>query len=328
MHHPNQGTRPLLRATAAALLLASTLAHGQAYPSKPISLVVPFPPGGTTDALGRALGDELGKSLGQPVIIDTKPGAGSTIGADYVAKARPDGYTLLLGAVHHTIATSAYKHLTYNFSHDFAPITTAVVAPNLMTVNPNKLPVKSVGEWVTLVKASPGKYSFGSNGNGTAQHLLGAQIQNATGVTLLHVPYKGSGPLTTDLIGGQVDMSFDTITSVQPHVKSGRLRTLATVTDKRIPQFPDVPTLDEAGIKGVTVRTWFGILAPAGTPKDIVTHLNAEMVKVMATPTFKQRMYDIGCEIVADSPEQMAARIKDDTERFAKLVKAAGVSVD
>ncbi|MDB5802801.1 MAG: transporter [Betaproteobacteria bacterium] len=324
----NKGTRQGLRFLGASLLFASTLACGQNYPNKPISLVVPFPPGGTTDALGRALSDDLSKSLGQPVVIDSRPGAGSTIGADYVAKSRPDGYTLLLGAVHHTIATSAYKHLNYSFTRDFAPITTAVVAPNLMTVNPNKLPVRNVAEWVTLVKAAPGKYSFGSNGNGTAQHLLAAQVQSAAGVTLLHVPYKGSGPLTTDLIGGQVDMSFDTITSVQPHVKSGRLHTLATVTDKRIPQFPEVPTLDEAGIKGVTVRTWFGILAPAGTPKEIVAQLNAEMVRIMATPAFQKRMFDIGCETVADTPDQMAARIKDDTERFAKLVKAAGVSVE
>jgi len=316
------------RAGLLALSLTSTLACGQAYPNKPISLVVPFPPGGTTDALGRALSDDLSKTLGQPVVIDSRPGAGSTIGADYVAKSRPDGYTLLLGAVHHTIATSAYKHLPYSFSRDFAPITTAVLAPNLMTINPNKLAAKNVTEWVALVKAAPGKYSFGSNGNGTAQHLLGAQVQNAAGVTLLHVPYKGSGPLTTDLIGGQVDMSFDTITSVQPHIKSARLRALATVTDKRAPQFPDLPTLDEAGLKGVTVRTWFGILAPAGTPKEIVTQLNAEMVKIMATPAFQKRMFDIGVETVADTPEQMAARIKDDTERFAKLVKAAGVSVD
>jgi len=323
-----KGRHQGIRILGVSLWFASALACGQAYPSKPISLVVPFPPGGTTDALGRALSDDLSKVLGQPVVIDSRPGAGSTIGADYVAKSRPDGYTLLLGAVHHTIATSAYKHLPYSFTRDFAPITTAVLAPNLMTINPGKLPVKSVTEWVALVKAAPGKYSFGSNGNGTAQHLLGAQVQNAAGVTLLHVPYKGSGPLTTDLIGGQVDMSFDTITSVQPHIKSGRLRALATVTDKRAPQFPDLPTLDEAGLKGVTVRTWFGILAPAGTPKEIVTQLNAEMVKIMATPGFQKRMYDIGVETVADTPEQMAARIKDDTERFARLVKAAGVSVD
>lgn len=328
MNTSNKGARRGASVAGAALCLVSSLAFGQAYPSKPISLVVPFPPGGTTDALGRALSDDLSKSLGQPVVIDSRPGAGSTIGADYVAKARPDGYTLLLGAVHHTIATSAYKHLNYNFGRDLAPITTAVVASNLMTINPNKMPVKTVAEWVALVKPAPGKFSFGSNGNGTAQHLLAAQVQNSSGVSMLHVPYKGSGPLTTDLIGGQVDMSFDTITSVQPHVKSGRLRALATVTDKRVPQFPEVPTLDEAGIKGVTVRTWFGILAPAGTPKEIVTQLNGEMVKIMHTPSFQKRMFDIGTETVADTPEQMAARIKDDTERFAKLVKEAGVSVE
>ena len=198
----NKGPHPVLRALGASLLFASTLACGQAYPSKPISLVVPFPPGGTTDALGRALSDDLSKVLGQPMVIDSRPGAGSTIGADYVAKSRPDGYTLLLGAVHHTIATSAYKHLPYSFTRDLAPITTAVLAPNLMTVNPTKLPVKNVVEWIALVKPAPGKYSFGSNGNGTAQHLMAAQVQNAAGVSLLHVPYKGSGPLTTDLIGG------------------------------------------------------------------------------------------------------------------------------
>jgi tripartite-type tricarboxylate transporter receptor subunit TctC len=318
-----------LKRGALALLcaLAPAISSAQTYPTRPVTLVVPFPPGGTTDVLARTLGQDLGKSLGQPVVIESKPGAGATLGADYVAKSKPDGYILLMGAVHHTIATSAYKKLPYDFARDLAPISTVALVPNVMAVNPN-LPAKNVGELLALAKAAPKKYTFGSNGNGTGQHLIGAQFEIMGGVQLLHVPYKGSGPLTTDLLGGQIDMSFDTITPLLPHIKAGKLRALAVTTARRAPALPEVPTLDEAGLKGFDMGTWFGVLAPAGTPKEIITRLNSDMVKIINSPEFRKRMDEIGAGGVGNTPEQMAAQIKEDTERFARLVKAANVSIE
>jgi tripartite-type tricarboxylate transporter receptor subunit TctC len=307
--------------------LAGGNAMAQAWPSRPISLVVPFPAGGTTDVLARAVGLELSKSLGQPVIVESRPGAGSTLGADYVAKAKPDGYTLLMGAVHHTIATSVYKKLPYDFQKDLAPVTTVALVPNVLVVNAN-VPATNVRELLALAKADPGKLTFGSNGNGTGQHLIGAQFEGMGGVQLLHVPYKGSGPLTTDLLGGQITMSFDTITPVLPQIKAGKLRALAVTTATRSRALPDVPTLDESGLKGFNLGTWFGVLAPAATPREIVTRLNSEIVKIINSPEFKKKMDDIGAEPIGNTPEQMARQIRDDTERFAKLVKDAKVSIE
>ena len=322
--------RTMLQAGAMALGLGvAGLAFAQpaAWPARPISLVVPFPAGGTTDVLARALAERLQQSLGQPVIVESKPGAGATLGADHVAKARPDGYTLLVGAVHHTIATSVYKKLPYDFQKSFQPLTVIAMVPNVLTVSATS-PVKSVAELVALAKAAKPELSYGSNGNGTAQHLIGTQFQNQTGVTLLHVPYKGSGPLTTDLLGGQVTMSFDTITPVLPHIQAGKLRPLAVTTAKRSSALPDTPTLEEAGLKGFDIGTWFGVLAPAGTPKDIVAKLNAEMVKVIQSPEFKKQMEEIGAMTIGDSADQMAARIKGETEKFGKLVKEANVVIE
>jgi tripartite-type tricarboxylate transporter receptor subunit TctC len=273
----------MVHAVALTLAMAGASAMAQGWPSKPISLIVPFPPGGTTDVLARALGDKLSQRLGQPVIVESKPGAGATLGADYVAKSKPDGYTLLVGAVHHTIATSVYKKLPYDFQKDFAPITTVALVPNVLVVNATT-PVKNVAERVAMAKTQPGKLTYGSNGNGTAQHLIGTQFQNSTGTEIVHIPYKGSGPLATDLLGGQITMSFDTVTPVLPHIKGGKLRPLAVTTAKRSSALPDVPTLDEAGLKGFDIGTWFGVLAPAATPKDVVSRLNAEMVKVIESP--------------------------------------------
>jgi tripartite-type tricarboxylate transporter receptor subunit TctC len=315
-----------LAALTAGMLSANVLAQ-QAWPSKPISLVVPFPAGGTTDVLARAIGQELSKNLGQPVIVESKPGAGATLGADYVVKAKADGYTLLMGAVHHTIATSVYKKLPYDFQKDLAPITTVALVPNVLVVNP-QVPAKNVKELLALAKADPGKLSYGSNGNGTGQHLIGAQFESMGAVNMLHVPYKGSGPLTTDLLGGQITMSFDTVTPVLQHIKGGKLRALAVTTAKRSPALPDVPTLDEEGLKGFNLGTWFGVLAPAATPKDIVARLNTEIVKIVNSPDFRKKMDEIGAQPIGDTSMQMAKQIKDDTERFAKLVKDAKVSID
>ena len=302
-------------------------AFAQAWPTKPVTLVVPFPPGGTTDVLARALADKLGPALGQPVIVESKPGAGATLGADYVAKSKPDGHTLLMGAVHHTIATTVYKKLAYDFQKDFVPITTVALVPNVLVINASTA-ATDVKSLVALGKAAPNPFSFGSNGNGTAQHLIGAQFQALTGMPLLHVPYKGSGPLTTDLLGGQIQLSFDTITPVLPHIKSGKLRALAVTTAKRSSALPNVPTLEEAGLKGFDLGTWFGVLAPAATPKDVVAKLSSEMVKVIQSPEFRKRMEEIGAEPIGNSAEQMAQQIKGETEKYAKLVKEAKVTID
>ncbi|MDN3922722.1 Bug family tripartite tricarboxylate transporter substrate binding protein [Roseateles violae] len=323
-HKPNR--RRLLLATA-LFAAATTAVHAQAWPAKPVTLVVPFPAGGTTDVLARALADKLQPVLGQPVIVESKPGAGATLGADYAAKSKPDGYTLLVGAVHHTIASSVYKKLPYDFQKDFQPITEIALVPNVLVVNA-ATPARNVAELVALLKTQPGKFSYGSNGNGTAQHLIGTQFENVTGTDLMHIPYKGSGPLATDLLGGQITMSFDTVTPVLPHIKAGKLRALAVTTAKRSSALPDVPTLDEAGLKGFNIGTWFGVLAPVATPKDIVARLNAEMVKVIQSPDFRKRMDEIGAEPIGNSSDQMAQQIKGETEKFAKLVKDAKVTIE
>jgi tripartite-type tricarboxylate transporter receptor subunit TctC len=317
----------VVQAVALAVAMTGGSAMAQAWPSKPISLIVPFPAGGTTDVLARALAEKLTLSLGQTVIVESKPGAGATLGADYVVKAKPDGYTLLVGAVHHTIASSVYKKLPYDFQKDLAPITMIALVPNVLVVNAST-PANNVTELIALLKAKPGAYNYGSNGNGTAQHLIGTQFENLTGTDLVHIPYKGSGPLATDLLGGQVTMSFDTVTPVLQHIKAGKLRALAVTTAKRSSALPDVPTLDEAGLKGFNIGTWFGVLAPAATPKDILVRLNTEMVKVIQTPEFRKRMDEIGAEPIGNSAEQMAQQIKGETEKFAKLVKDAKVTIE
>ena len=321
-------TTPMRRAmlAAAALCLAGG-AGAQAWPERPITLVVPFPAGGTTDVLARALAEKLQLALGQTVIVESKPGAGATLGADHVAKARPDGYTLLVGAVHHTIATSVYKKLPYDYQRDFQPLTIIAMVPNVLVVSAAS-PAKSVADLVAQAKTARPELSYGSNGNGTAQHLIGTQFQNQTGTTLLHIPYKGSGPLTTDLLGGQVTMSFDTITPVLPHIQAGKLRPLAVTTARRSSALPEVPTLAESGLPGFDIGTWFGVLAPAATPKAISGRLSDEMQKIIRTPEFRKRMDEIGAEPIGNTPEQMARQIREETEKFARLVKQANVVID
>ena len=329
---PHAERFPFTRRTAlqlAALALASVAgaAHAQAWPSKPVSLVVPFPAGGTTDVLARALAERLSPAIGQPVIVENKPGAGATIGADYVAKAKADGHTLLIGAVHHTIASSVYKKLPYDFQKGFEPVTVIAMVPNVLVVNA-RTPAKNVNELVALIKAKPAEASYGSNGNGTAQHLIGTQFQQQTGTRLQHIPYKGSGPLATDLLGGQILMSFDTITPVLPHIKAGKLRPLAVTTAKRSPALPDVPTLQEAGLKDFDIGTWFGVLAPVGTPKPVLDRLSAEATKIIQSPDFRKRIDDIGAQPVGNSPAEMAAQIRSETDKFSLLVKAGNVTVE
>jgi tripartite-type tricarboxylate transporter receptor subunit TctC len=305
-------------------LVGSAIA--QSYPNKTITIVVPFPPGGTTDVLARAVANKLGPALGQSVIVDNKPGAGATLGAGLVAKASPDGYTLLMGAVHHTIAPAVYKTLPYSFEKDFAPITTVALVPNVMVVAETS-PYKTVKDVIAAAKAKPDSLSYGSNGNGTAQHMIGTQFQMLTDTEILHVPYKGSAPLATDLLGGQVTMSFDTITPVLPFIREKKLRPLAVTTAKRSSTLPSVPTMKESGVN-MDIGTWFGLLAPAATPKDITARLNTEIVKIIKSAEFQKQMFDIGAEPVGNTQGQMAKQIADETVKFTSLAKAAKLSIE
>ena len=320
--------RVALHLAVLSLACAAPVAQAQAWPTKPVSLVVPFPAGGTTDVLARALAERLSPAIGQPVIVENKPGAGATIGADAVAKAKPDGHTLLIGAVHHTIASSVYKKLPYDFQKSFEPITVIAMVPNVLVVNAAKTPVKTMGELVAAIKAKPEEASYGSNGNGTAQHMIGTLFQQQTGTKLQHVPYKGSGPLATDLLGGQILMSFDTITPVLPHIKAGKLRPLAVTTAKRSPALPDVPTLQEAGLKDFDIGTWFGVLAPVGTPRPVLDRLSAEATRIIRSADFQKRMDNIGAQPVGNTPAEMAAQIKAETAKFGALVKAGNITVE
>ncbi|KAG1449254.1 hypothetical protein G6F57_016670 [Rhizopus arrhizus] len=278
--------------------------------------------------MARMLAEKVRGSLGQAVIVENRSGAGGNIGADLVAKAPADGYTLVMGAgATHAINPWLFANLPYDPVKDFAPVTTVALVPNVLVVNP-KVNAKDVQGLLTLARAAPGKLTYGSNGMGTGQHLIGAQFEHAGQVQLLHVPYKGSGPLTTDLLGGQIDMSFDTITPVLAHIQSGKLRALAVTTNQRSAALPDVPTMEEAGVKPFNMGTWFGVLAPAAVPKDIVTKLNAEMVAIIQSPDFSRRMAEIGAVPIGDTSEQMRARIGADTENYAKLVKEAKVAIN
>ena len=316
----------MIRATivAGALALLAAGAHAQTYPAKPIRWIVPFPPGGSTDLLARVVGQKLTESWGQTVVVENRGGAGGTVGAAEAAKATPDGYTLFMGAIHHTIATSAYPKLPYDFQRDFAPITVVAIVPNVLVVNPS-IPAKTVPELIAHAKANPGKLTYGSAGMGTAHHLISEVFNSRAGVDILHVPYKGSAPAIADLIGGQVSIMYDTVASCLPHVKAGKIRALAVATAKRSSALPDVPTIAEAALPGFEVTTWFGALAPAKTPKELVAKLNAEIVRILALPDVRKRLLDAGAEPVGNTPEQMAAQIKRETEEYAKVVKQAKI---
>ncbi len=313
-----------------AMLLAGAALGAQAenYPSKPIRMIVPFSVGGTTDILARIIGQELTKAWGQQVIIDNRPGAGGNIGADLVAKSAPDGYTLVMGTVGtHAINASLYKKMPYDTVKDFAPITLVAAVPNVLVVHP-AVPAKSVKELIEYAKANPGKLSFASSGNGTSVHLSGELFKAMAGVSMTHIPYKGSAPAIIDLMGGQVQLMFDNMPTALPHVKAGRLRALAVTSAKRSPAMPDLPTIAEAGVAGYEASSWFGVLAPAGTPSAIVTKLNGEIVRILGLPEIKERLLSQGAEPVGNSPEQFAAHITAEMAKWGNVVKASGAQVD
>ena len=320
----------LTRATTFVAIAAfAALAHAQAsYPSKPIRLVVPFPAGGTTDILARAVAQRLTETMGQPVVVDNRAGAGGNIGADMVAKAPPDGYTLLMGTVGtHAINASLYAKMPYDHVRDFAPVILVAGVPNVLVVNP-ALPVNSVQELIAYGKANPGKLNFASSGNGTSIHLAAELFKTMTGVQMAHVPYKGSAPALVDLAGGQVQLMFDNLPSSLALIKAGKLKALAVTSAQRSAALPDVPTVAESGLAGFEASSWFGLLAPAGTPKDIIAKLNGEVTKWLATPEAKEKLAAQGAIPAGRSPDDFMRHIAAETVKWQKVVKDSGAKVD
>ncbi|HEX4326355.1 MAG TPA: tripartite tricarboxylate transporter substrate binding protein [Burkholderiales bacterium] len=311
----------------AALLPAASFA--QAWPSHPITMIVPFAAGGTTDIVARAMALELGKTFNTSVVVDNRAGAGGTLGAGIAAHATPDGYTIFMSTVAHAIAPSLYgpKRLNYDFERDLAPITEVSSLPNLLLVN-NSVPVKNEKELIAYLKASPGKFSYGSAGNGSIEHLSGALFASLAGVQMIHVPYKGGAPMMTDLISGTIQMAIETSGSAAPQVRSGKVRALGISTAKRSAAFPDVPTMQEAGLPGYEVTTWYGLLAPRGTPPEIITKLYNASAAILKTPDMKKRLEDIGADPGGMPPAEFAAFIKTETVKWAKVVKESGATVE
>jgi len=320
--------RLICRAIAAACItVACVNVHAQSYPDRPVRIIVPSPPGGSTDQLARLMGQKLGEKWGQTVVIENKPGAGLTLGADYVAKQPPDGYTLLMGALHHSIAPAVYKSLPYDFQRDLAPITVVAVVPNVLIV-PQSLPAKSVADLIALARAKPGSLTYGSTGAGTAHHLIGEQFNDMAGVQTLHVPYKGSGPALIDLMGGRIDMMFDTVASCLPHIQSGKVRALAVATSTRSSALPDVPTLDEAGLKGFDIATWFGFLTPTGTPQAVIDKVHLDTVAILKDQAIQKQLLAMGAEPVGNTPQEMTKQIADETIKFKALAQKANLSIE
>jgi len=298
------------------------------YPNKPIKIVVPFSAAGTTDILARAVGNEMQKVWGQSVLIENRPGAGGNLGSDVVAKAAPDGYTLLVGAVSpQAINVTLYPKMPYDVMRDFAHITLIAAVPNILEVHPS-VPVKTVRDLIALAKAKPGQLTYASSGSGTSIHLSAELFKTMAGVDMLHIPYKGSGPAITDLVGGQVNLMFDNLPSSIAQVKAGKLRPIAVTTLKRSPALPDVPTIAESGLPGYDASSWFGMHAPAGTPKDIISKIYGVVSASLRTPEMIERLSSQGAEAVGNTPEEFSEFVRAEIAKWAKVVKASGARVD
>lgn len=333
MRHSSR--RKLLAATA-ALGLAATLPQAWAqvtWPTRPVRIVVPFAPGGTTDLLARALAPELSRVFGQPFTIDNRAGAGGNIGAELVAKAEKDGYTLLMGTVGtHGINKALYKSLPYDPQKDFAPITLVAGVPNVMVMNTDKaraLNIHNVADFIRHAKANPGRLNMASSGNGTSIHLAGELFKNQTGIFMTHIPYRGSGPALNDLLAGTMDVMFDNLPSAMPHIKSGKLTAFAVTSAQRSAVLPDVPTVAEAGkLSGFEASSWFGLLAPAGTASDIVNRVQHEVAKALNLPAVKERLLSQGAIPSGNTPQEFARLIDSEIAKWAAVVKASGAKVD
>jgi len=315
---------------AAGVALAAGPGLAQApdvYPGKPIRFILPFPPGGGTDILGRLISERLAAALGQPVVIENRGGAGGNVGAEAAAKSAPDGHTIVLVAPSLAISPSLYSKLNYDPVKDFAPISLVATVPNVMITHPS-VPAQTLAEFIALARTRPGGMNFGSGGSGTSNHLAGELFNIVAGVKLVHVPYKGVNLAMNDVLGGQVQLVVIGIPAAAPHIKAGRLRALAVVAPQRSPALPDVPTVAEAGLPNFEVITWYGVLAPAGTPRPIINRLNAELVRIMQVPELKERLAAMATDPVTSTPEEFADLIKQEISRWAKVVREAGLKAD
>jgi len=325
---------PVARILAACALLIGVLgaigpaqAQPQAWPTRPVRVVIGFPPGGIVDMVARQLQPRLQAALGQPVIIDNRGGAGGTVGATIASKAPADGYTLFLATIAHSIAPGLYKHLAYDFQRDFDPVALVASTPNVLIVN-EKVPARSVAELVAYIKANPGKVNFGSAGNGSTEHISGELFRSMTKTDIVHVPYKGGAPMMADLMGGQIQMAIETSPSAAPHIRAGKVHALAVTTKTRSPAYPGVPTLDEAGLKGYDMTTWFALMAPHGTPPEIVQRLNAELARAVQQADVARRFEEQGVTAGNMKPAELATFIGAETTKWVKVAKEAGATAE
>ena len=312
---------------AATLIAGSGVVMAQEYPAKAIRVVVPFPPGGGTDYMGRVVMQKVGESLGTTVVIDNRGGAGSSIGTEIVARSPADGYTVLIISGAHAINPSIYAKLPYDSVRDFAPVTMFASGPALLVVHPT-VPAKSVKELIALARARPGQLNYASAGIGTPPHLSGELFKTMAGIDMVHVPYKGNGPAYTDLIGGQVTVMFPNVSTAMAHVRAGKLRALAVTTKNRTPSAPELPTISEAGVPGYDVSSWYGLLAPAGTPPAVVSKLQTEIAKVLRSPDVSKNLTSQGLDLVGNTPEEFSAIIRSEIVKWAKVAKASGARAE
>ena len=313
---------------ALGLLFAAAGALAQSYPTKPIRMLIGFPPGGGTDIIGRLVAQKLGEALGQQIIVDNRSGASGQLAAELVSKAAPDGYTIMMAHIAAiSILPSLVSKLPYNPQKDFAPVSLSAIGPNLLVVHPS-VPAKTVKELVALAKSRPGQLQYASPGAGTVQHLAGELFKLQAKVDMLHVPYKGSGQSIVDLIAGHVHLDFDAVPPVINFVRQGKLRALAVTSAKRFSLLPDMPTIEESGVPGFDMSTWWGIVAPAAVSKDIINKLNTEMVKAIRQPDAKEKISSVGADIVGNTPDEFAAFIRAETEKYARIIKAANIKID
>lgn len=322
--------KPLTLATVVlglAVALATPAAHA-AYPERPIRWIVPFPAAGAMDNIARTLGEEMSQTLGQSIVVENRPGAGGNIGAELVARSPADGYTMLIVANGMAVNPALYRKLSYDPIKDFAPVSLLAVVPNVLVANKAKTTAKTVPEVIASAKSQPGKYTYASAGNGTSIHLAGELFTSMAGVELLHVPYKGSGPAVTDLLGGQVDYMFDSITSAKPHIDAGKLTAIAVTTSKRSAALPNVPTVAEAGLPGYELSPWFAAFVPAGTPPAVVETLNRAMVEALRKPAVQKRLAAIGAEPIGSTPAELKQHLAKETDKWGKLIRSRGIRAD
>ncbi|AOG24397.1 Bug family tripartite tricarboxylate transporter substrate binding protein [Acidovorax sp. RAC01] len=327
---------PIRRTLAVAVAAAFTLILSEpalaqtdaAWPTKPIKWVVPFPPGGAMDVIARTLGEKAARELGQAVVVENRPGAGGNIGADYVAKQPADGYTIMITSIGMATNRALYPKLTYDPVRDFAPISLLAVVPNVLVVNAANTSDRSVKDVVARAGKEPGKLTYASAGNGTSIHLAGEVFASMAGVQMTHIPYKGSGPAVTDMLGGQVDLMFDSITSARPHIQSGKLRALAVTTARRSPALPDVPTVAEAGVPGYEVSPWFAVFARTGTPPEVIARLNKVLNDAMKQPDTLRKLESVGAEPIGSTPQELATHLNRELERWGKLIQQRNIRAD